>query len=89
MLRGATRDVLNEIERNLHDAFGVARNIILEPLLLPGGGAVEMELAARLSGSQFGLSIVVLGEEREVEEHRGQPTVRLQSGGGSSGGDPP
>ncbi|CAK9044458.1 T-complex protein 1 subunit gamma (TCP-1-gamma) (CCT-gamma) (Chaperonin subunit CCTV gamma) [Durusdinium trenchii] len=48
ILRGATRDVLNEIERNLQDAFGVARNIILEPLLLPGGGAVEMELAARL-----------------------------------------
>ncbi|CAE7397834.1 unnamed protein product [Symbiodinium natans] len=49
VLRGATRDVLNEIERNLQDAFAVARNIILEPLLLPGGGAVEMELAARLS----------------------------------------
>eukprot|EP00437_Effrenium_voratum_P020347 CAMPEP_0181452522 /NCGR_PEP_ID=MMETSP1110-20121109/29249_1 /TAXON_ID=174948 /ORGANISM="Symbiodinium sp., Strain CCMP421" /LENGTH=564 /DNA_ID=CAMNT_0023576805 /DNA_START=48 /DNA_END=1742 /DNA_ORIENTATION=- len=48
VLRGATRDVLNEIERNLHDAWGVARNIILEPSLLPGGGAVEMELAARL-----------------------------------------
>lgn len=48
VLRGATRDVLNEIERNLQDAFGVARNILLEPLLLPGGGAVEMELAARL-----------------------------------------
>eukprot|EP00439_Symbiodinium_sp_Y106_P013232 s3997_g1.t3 len=48
VLRGATRDVLNEMERNLQDAFAVARNIILEPLLLPGGGAVEMELAARL-----------------------------------------
>merc|ERR1711957_979905 len=41
-------DVLNEMERNLHDAFAVARNIILEPRLLPGGGAIEMEVAARL-----------------------------------------
>merc|ERR1711957_1048428 len=41
-------DVLNEMERNLHDAFAVARNIILEPRLLPGGGAIEMQLAARL-----------------------------------------
>jgi len=48
VLRGASRDVLNEMERNLQDAFCVARNIILEPKLLPGGGAIEMELAARL-----------------------------------------
>merc|ERR1711972_607222 len=48
ILRGATRDVLNEMERNLQDAFNVARNVILEPRLLPGGGATEMELAARM-----------------------------------------
>jgi len=48
VLRGASRDVLNEMERNLHDAFAVARNIILEPKLLPGGGAIEMEIAARM-----------------------------------------
>merc|ERR1712039_427339 len=48
ILRGASRDVLNEMERNLHDAFNVARNIIQEPRLLPGGGATEMELAARM-----------------------------------------
>merc|ERR1719188_1814827 len=38
LLRGATRDVLNEMERNLQDAFCVARNILLEPRMLPGGG---------------------------------------------------
>mmetsp|Transcript_93546 Transcript_93546/g.195022 ORF Transcript_93546/g.195022 Transcript_93546/m.195022 type:complete len:561 (+) Transcript_93546:206-1888(+) len=48
ILRGASRDVLNEMERNLQDAFGVARNITLEPRMLPGGGATEMALAARL-----------------------------------------
>merc|ERR1712113_842692 len=48
ILRGASRDVLNEMERNLQDAFNVARNLILEPGLLPGGGATEVELAARL-----------------------------------------
>merc|ERR1712194_734677 len=48
VLRGATKDVLNEIERNLQDAFNVARNIILEPKLLPGGGATEMEISCRL-----------------------------------------
>merc|ERR1719240_74094 len=48
ILRGATKDVLNEMERNLHDAFAVSRNILLEPRLLPGGGATEMEVAMRL-----------------------------------------
>jgi len=48
LLRGASKDVLNEIERNLHDALGVTRNVMLNPKLVPGGGAVEMELACRL-----------------------------------------
>jgi len=48
ILRGATKDVLNEIERNLQDAMNVARNVILHPKLVPGGGALEMEVACRL-----------------------------------------
>jgi T-complex protein 1 subunit gamma len=48
ILRGASKDVLNEIERNLNDALGVARNVMLNPKLVPGGGALEMELACRL-----------------------------------------
>lgn len=49
ILRGASKDVLNEIERNLHDALGVARNVINNPRLVPGGGALEMELSVRLT----------------------------------------
>ena len=49
LLRGASKDILNEVERNLHDAMHVARNIYLEPRLVPGGGAVEMEVARWLS----------------------------------------
>lgn len=37
------------MERNLHDALAVARNIFLSPKLVPGGGAIEMELSARLN----------------------------------------
>jgi hypothetical protein len=36
LLRGASKDVLNEVERNLHDAMGVARNIATDPRLVPG-----------------------------------------------------
>lgn len=45
ILRGASKDVLNEIERNFQDAMNVARNVMLEPYLVPGGGAGEMEIA--------------------------------------------
>jgi len=49
MLRGASKDVLNEMERNLQDALAVSRNIMLNPRLVPGGGAVEMEVSQRLN----------------------------------------
>ncbi len=48
LLRGANKDVLNEVERNLMDAMNVARNILMEPRLVPGGGAVEMALSQAL-----------------------------------------
>ena len=48
LLRGGSKDVLNEIERNLQDAMQVIRNVVLEPRLLPGGGATEMAIAQAL-----------------------------------------
>lgn len=48
LLRGAGKDVLNEIDRNLQDAMSVARNILMDPRLLPGGGAAEMAVAVAL-----------------------------------------
>jgi T-complex protein 1 subunit gamma len=45
VLRGASRDILKEVERNLQDAMSVARNIYLNPKVVGGGGAVEMAVA--------------------------------------------
>lgn len=39
ILRGASKDVLNEMERNLHDCLGVSKNLYCDPRLLPGGGS--------------------------------------------------
>jgi len=72
VLRGASKDVLNEVERNLHDAMGVARNVVLDPRLLPGGGAVEMAVSHALSESASSVSGVeqwpykAVGEALEV-----------------------
>jgi T-complex protein 1 subunit gamma len=48
VLRGASRDILKEVERNLQDAMNVARNIYLDPKVVPGGGAVEMAVSHSL-----------------------------------------
>lgn len=40
---------VQEVERNLQDAMQVCRNVLLDPRLLPGGGAVEMAISQRLS----------------------------------------
>jgi T-complex protein 1 subunit gamma len=45
LLRGASKDVLNEMERNLHDALQVCSNIRKDSKLLPGGSATEMACA--------------------------------------------
>lgn len=40
---------MNEVERNLHDALAVTRNILISPKLVPGGGAIEMEVSQKLN----------------------------------------
>merc|ERR1712054_757765 len=48
LVRGGTRDTQYELARNLNDAMQVARNVICNPELLPGGGATEMAVAQAL-----------------------------------------
>lgn len=49
LLRGASKDILSEVERNLQDALNVARNLYQDPALVPGGGATEIEIAHLLT----------------------------------------
>ncbi|KGG51708.1 hypothetical protein DI09_29p290 [Mitosporidium daphniae] len=58
LLRGASKDVLNEIERDLHDALAVTKNVITNPMLVPGGGATEMALSVHLSQESRKLAAV-------------------------------
>ncbi len=48
LLRGASKDVLQEIDRNLQDAMNVARNVVFDPRIVPGGGSIEMALSQAL-----------------------------------------
>ncbi|KAH0569688.1 TCP-1 chaperonin subunit gamma [Spironucleus salmonicida] len=49
LLRGASKDALLEVERNLQDALHVARNFFLAPNVAVGGGAFEMQISALLN----------------------------------------
>ncbi|RLE59275.1 MAG: thermosome subunit, partial [Thermoprotei archaeon] len=48
LLRGGAEHIVDEAERAIHDALSVVRNVIREPKIVSGGGAVEIELALKL-----------------------------------------
>jgi T-complex protein 1 subunit gamma len=48
LLRGPTKDVLLEMFRIMDDALKVAKNLLREPALVPGGGAAEVGVSAYL-----------------------------------------
>lgn len=48
IIRGPTKDILNELERNFYDAAKVAKNLIISPKLVPGGGCLEANIIKKL-----------------------------------------
>ncbi|XP_065672398.1 T-complex protein 1 subunit gamma isoform X2 [Hydra vulgaris] len=59
LLRGASKDILNEVDRNLQDAMNVARNVMMDPRLCPGGGATEMALSHALEEKSKSITGVI------------------------------
>eukprot|EP00180_Rhodochaete_pulchella_P000183 Plantae.Rhodophyta-Rhodochaete_pulchella.ctg11204.p1 GENE.Plantae.Rhodophyta-Rhodochaete_pulchella.ctg11204~~Plantae.Rhodophyta-Rhodochaete_pulchella.ctg11204.p1 ORF type:complete len:543 (-),score=113.67 Plantae.Rhodophyta-Rhodochaete_pulchella.ctg11204:99-1511(-) len=68
LLRGGSKDVLNEVERNLQDALCVAKNVMLSPKLVPGGGAIEMAVSAALMTKSKSIEGVAQWPYRAVAE---------------------
>lgn len=66
VLRGPSKDILNEVERNLQDAMCVCRNIMLDPLVVPGGGAVEMAVGKILASKADSITDVTQDPYRSV-----------------------
>jgi archaeal chaperonin len=48
LVRGGTQRVVDEVERCMHDAVMVTRDVLENPWIVGGGGAVEEELSYRL-----------------------------------------
>lgn len=56
LIRGGTDKIVDEAERSLHDALSVVKDVVVEPKIIPGGGAVEAEVALRLRRFAEGLT---------------------------------
>jgi T-complex protein 1 subunit gamma len=84
LLRGPSKDILNEIERNLQDAMGVARNVVFSPRLCPGGGATEMAVAVGLERRSKSIEGVAQWPYRAVAEAMEViPRTLIQNSGNS------
>ena len=84
LLRGPSKDMLNEIERNLQDAMGVARNVMFHPRLCPGGGATEMAVAVGLERLSKNIEGVAQWPYRAVAEAMEViPRTLIQNSGNS------
>ena len=84
LLRGPSKDILNEVERNLQDAMSVARNVMFHPRLSPGGGATEMAVSVRLAQKSKSIEGVMQWPYRAVAEAMEViPRTLIQNAGAS------
>lgn len=49
LIRGGTELITDEVERSIHDAICVVKDVIEEPAIVGGGGAPEAEVAKQLN----------------------------------------
>lgn len=72
LVRGGTEHVVDEVERALHDALKVVAVAVEDGVVVPGGGAPEMEVALRLRdygqsvGGREQLAIEAFAEALEI-----------------------
>ena len=45
VLRGGSEQFIDEAERSLHDAIMIVRRAVKNASVVPGGGAIEMEIS--------------------------------------------
>jgi T-complex protein 1 subunit gamma len=85
LLRGPSKDIINEIERNLQDAMSVARNVVFHPHLAPGGGATEMAVSVGLADFAKSKEGVEVGPIQAVADSMEViPRTLIQNCGGSA-----
>ena len=54
LIRGGTERIVDEAERSIHDALSVVKDVVLEPKIVAGGGAPEIEVAKAVRSKAMG-----------------------------------
>jgi T-complex protein 1 subunit gamma len=81
VLRGPSRDILNELERNLMDALKVGKNVLIDGRIVPGGGGSEMNMCREMKSICYANDI-----ERDVFQSVGRALEVIPSIIGSNSG---
>ena len=85
LLRGPSKDIINEIDRNLAGAMFVARHVIFNPRLAPGGGATEMAISVALQAKARSVAGVQDLPFRAVADAMEViPRILVQNAGGNA-----
>ena len=84
LLRGPSKDILSEIDRNLADAMSVARNVVFNPTLVPGGGATEMAISVGLQAKARSILGVESGPYRAVPDARRRNPLHFSHNSGGN-----
>ncbi len=82
LVRGGNDRVADEAERSMNDALMVARDMVLSPMLVTGGGACEAELARLVMDWSKGLEgREQLAAEKYAEALESIPTTLAENAG--------
>jgi len=85
LLRGPSKDIMNEVERNIQDAVNCVRNVVLQPRVVPGAGALEMALSHALESKGMSIEGVLQGPYKAVAKAlQIIPRTLVQNCGGST-----
>jgi thermosome len=82
LLRGSNDMAVDEAERSINDGLHSLRNVLREPMIVPGGGAVEQELSMKLT--EFARTIggkEQLAIEAYAEALQEIPTILAETSG--------
>jgi len=85
LLRGPSKDIINEVDRNIQDAVHCVRNVLINPRIVPGAGSLEMALSYALEQKSVPIEGVLQGPYRAISKALEViPRTLIQNCGGSS-----
>jgi len=85
LVRGGTKQIVDEAERTLHDALCVIRNVVEDGRIVAGGGAIEMEIARdveEFANTLSGREQIVV--KRFAEAIKAIPKILIENAGGDT-----